>query len=266
MEFWGLGLEFREFSRNKNFSFASRYINHASHFMIYLARIFNFRRWPSDSVDQTFGNSTQRRLSMIKKFLTLIISFGTLCILPQSAFAVGDAVAGKEKTAACVACHGEDGNGVAPDFPKIAGQIPGYIASQLAAYKSGERPSAVMMGMIVTLTEQDMQDIDAYYSQFEFTKQSIDESELVAANRGREIYRRGLSQFSVPSCMACHGPSGDGIPSRYPKISGQYKTYLVNSLLEFKSGIRKNEEMNTIAFRLSEQQIQDLATYLYGLD
>lgn len=203
---------------------------------------------------------------MLRKLLSLISSIGLICTLTNSVYAAGDAAAGEEKSATCVACHGTDGNGVAPDFPKIAGQIPGYIASQLAAYKSGERQNALMAGMIMTLTEQDMQDLDAYYAQFQFSKASIDESELAAANRGREIYRRGLSQYSVPACMACHGPAGDGLPARYPKISGQYRNYLVTSLREFKSGVRKNEEMNTIAFRLSEQQFQDLATYLHGLD
>ena len=123
-----------------------------------------------------------------------------------------------------------------------------------------------MVGMIGNLSEQDMQDIDAYYSQFHFSEASISEEDLKSAMRGREIYRIGQSQFSVPSCMACHGPSGDGIPARYPKISGQYKQYLIKTLTQFKSGERKNEEMNSIAFRLSAQQIEDLATYVQGLD
>ncbi|MDE0308984.1 MAG: c-type cytochrome [Acidiferrobacterales bacterium] len=203
---------------------------------------------------------------MLRKLFTLISSIGLLWGLTIPAFAAGDAAAGKEKSITCVACHGADGNGVAPDFPKISGQIPGYIASQLAAYKSGQRKSAMMMGMMTNLTEQDMQDLDAYYSQFQFSKASIGESDLASANRGREIYRRGLTQYAVPACMACHGPSGDGIPARYPKVSGQYKNYLITSLRDFKSGVRVNEEMNTIAFRLTEQEIADLATYLHGLD
>ena len=123
-----------------------------------------------------------------------------------------------------------------------------------------------MMGMINSLSEQDILDIDAYYAQFEGTPHAIQESELASAKRGEEIYRQGVSQFSIPACMACHGPAGHGIPSRYPKVSGQYKRYLVQSLQEFKSGVRVNEEMNTIAFRLSQQQIDDLATYMQGLN
>ena len=199
------------------------------------------------------------------KVITLISVFGLSLALSSSVFAAGDPEKGKAKTAVCAACHGTDGNSINPEFPKIAGQIPGYVADQLAAYQSGKRKSNVMMGMLQNLSEQDMQDIDAYYAQFEQTKASIGESDLTAAKRGKEIYRAGISQFSVPACMACHGPAGKGIPSRYPKVSGQYKNYLVQSLLEFKAGDRVSEEMNTIAFRLSVEQIEDLAIYMQGL-
>ena len=206
-------------------------------------------------------------ISAIRKIMTFSLILG-LCItiFGKTAFGAGDAEAGKSKAAVCTACHGPDGNSTVPDFPKIAGQIPGYVAEQLAAYKTGERANAIMAGLVLTMSEQDMLDIDAYYAQFEGSKASIDESELVAANRGQEIYRHGLSQYSVPACMACHGPGGNGIPSRYPKVSGQFKEYLVTALSEFKSGVRVNEEMNTIAFRLSAQQIEDLALYMQALD
>ena len=207
------------------------------------------------------------RVSEVWRVLTLGVMAG-LCMTFASgtALSAGDVVAGESKVALCTACHGPDGNSAAADFPVIAGQIPGYIAAQLAAYKSGERPNAVMQGLVATLTEQDMQDIDAYYAQFEARKNSIAEDEVTAAKRGEEIYRRGLNQFAVPACMACHGPAGDGIPARYPKVSGQFKQYLATTLTEFKSGHRVNEEMNTIAFRLSAQQIEDLAIYMQGLD
>ncbi len=200
------------------------------------------------------------------KVLTLISFFGLSLMLTLPVFAAGDPAAGQAKTAVCAACHGVDGNSINPEFPKIAGQTPGYIADQLAAFQSGKRPSTLMTGMMQNLTEQDMQDIDAYYAQFEQTSASIGESDLAAAKRGKEIYRAGLSQFSVPACMACHGPAGNGIPARYPKVSGQYKKYLVQALLEFKIGDRVSEEMNTIAFRLSPEQIEDLAIYMQGLN
>ncbi len=206
-------------------------------------------------------DSTVRNSIILGPLLGLCIA-----LLSAPAFSEGDAAAGESKAAVCATCHAPDGNSVSSEFPKIAGQIPGYVAAQLAAYQSGERDNAVMKALVVTLSEQDRQDIDAYYAQFTTRKASISEADVAAAERGREIYRLGSSQYSIPACMACHGPAGDGIPSRYPKVSGQFKEYLVTTLTEFKTGKRVNEEMNAIAFRLSAQQIEDIALYMQGLD
>ena len=70
---------------------------------------------------------------------------------------------------------------------------------------------------------------------------------------------------SVEACIGCHGPTGHGIPPRFPKVSGQHPEYLEQQLLAFKSGSRANEVMNPIAFRLSEQQIKELALYMSAL-
>jgi len=207
------------------------------------------------------------RLSKVPAILTLNCAFVfSFALFSAPAFSAGDAAAGESKAALCVACHGTDGNSLSAEFPKIAGQIPGYVADQLAAYQSGKRDNAIMLGLVASLSEQDMLDLDAYFTQFDMSKGSIMEDEVAAAKRGESVYRRGTVQFSVPACMACHGPSGDGIPARYPKVSGQFKQYLATALTEFKSGKRVNEEMNTIAFRLTAQQIEDLATYMQGLD
>ena len=97
------------------------------------------------------------------KLHTILTCFSVigLCLTLYSgpAYSAGDPVAGQSKAGLCAACHGPDGNSPSPEFPKLAGQIPGYIAAQLAAYKSGARPSVVMKGLVLTLTEQDMLDI-----------------------------------------------------------------------------------------------------------
>ncbi len=192
-----------------------------------------------------------------------------LAIVPwSSANSVGDPVAGEAKAATCVACHGDDGNGVAnnPTFPKLAGQVRGYLSQALLDYKNGQRQDSTMRGLVMTLTEEDIMDIEAYYLQFEASPASISEEQLPAAQRGREIYRTGLQQYSVPACMACHGPAGKGIPSRFPRVAGQYIDSLIKSLTDYKTGKRTSDEMNPIAFRLSESQIMDLAIYMHGLN
>lgn len=190
-----------------------------------------------------------------------------LALAPVSlALAAGDPVAGKEKSATCAACHGFDGNGAGDQFPKIAGQVPGYFAETMREYQSGARVNEMMAGMVHALTEQDIEDLAAYYAQLPPTSGVVPEEQLASAERGRELYRIGSSQYSVPACMACHGPAGKGLPARYPRVSGQFVPVLVQALNDYKSGARHSDEMNPIAFRLSSEQIQDLATYMHALN
>ena len=80
------------------------------------------------------------------------------------AFAGGNASAGKEKSQACVACHGETGVSATPTFPNIAGQYEDYLYTSLAGYKSGERKNAIMSGIVAALSDQDMKDLAAYFA------------------------------------------------------------------------------------------------------
>ena len=91
---------------------------------------------------------------------------GALALLSSPAvLAQGDVAAGAEKTKAkgCQACHGTDGNGPDPQFPRLAGQHPDYLEKALADYKTGERQNAIMAGFAAALTEQDRKDIAAFY-------------------------------------------------------------------------------------------------------
>ncbi|QID18139.1 cytochrome c [Nitrogeniibacter mangrovi] len=80
------------------------------------------------------------------------------------ALAGGDAAAGKEKSTVCAACHGADGVSPVPNFPKLAGQHPDYIVRALKDYKSGDRKNPIMAGQVTNLSEQDMEDLAAYFS------------------------------------------------------------------------------------------------------
>ena len=81
------------------------------------------------------------------------------------AFAAGDAASGKQKSQACAACHGPDGNTpTGPDFPRLAGQHYDYLLKSLRDYKSGARKNPIMGGQVGNLTAQDMADIAAYYA------------------------------------------------------------------------------------------------------
>ena len=99
---------------------------------------------------------------MKKLFIVAVVS--TFLLVAGYSFAGGDAAAGKQKSAACAACHGADGNSAAPDFPRIAGQQPDYIVKALSDYKSGVRKDPIMGAMAANLSQQDMEDLAAYFS------------------------------------------------------------------------------------------------------
>jgi len=183
--------------------------------------------------------------------------------------AAGDAEAGKTKAAVCAACHGAEGISAIPINPNLAGQVPGYIAAQLKAFKSGERVNAVMQGQSIGLSEEDMADLDAYYASLPAkVTSSLTDEEKELAEAGRAIYRGGFAERGISACMSCHGPSGHGIPKNYPRVSAQHKEYLEQQLLAYKKGERKgyNGIMWNISFGLSELQIKQLSAYMAGLN
>ena len=99
------------------------------------------------------------------KLHTVIVATLLSAVISSPALAAkGDAAAGKTKSAACAACHGPDGNSLAPDFPKLAGQQVDYLSHTLHAYKTKKRANAIMNGQAAPLTAQDIADISAYYA------------------------------------------------------------------------------------------------------
>jgi len=85
-------------------------------------------------------------------------------LTPALAFGA-DLVAGQEKVKqVCSACHGQDGNSQSPDYPKLGGQYPDYLAKALRDYKSGARKNPIMAGFAATLTDKDIDNVAAYFA------------------------------------------------------------------------------------------------------
>ena len=82
--------------------------------------------------------------------------------------AAGDAAAAKEKVSMCIGCHGIPGYKTAfpsaYSVPKLGGQHAEYIVKALEGYKSGSRSHPTMTGLAKTLSQQDIEDLAAYYS------------------------------------------------------------------------------------------------------
>lgn len=195
--------------------------------------------------------------------LVMIAATVSVFALAANVSADGNATAGQIKAATCIACHGADGNSGSPQFPKLAGQNAGYLARELGRFKSGERKNPIMAGMAASLSEQNMQDVAAWFSS-QTVKTGEADPNLVKT--GETIYRGGDKGSGVPACLACHGPDGVGNgPDNIPALAGQHAAYVVTQLQAFASGQRASPMMGTIASRLTTAQMQAVASYIEGL-
>jgi cytochrome c553 len=163
----------------------------------------------------------------------------------------------------CVACHGADGNSVVPTNPVLAGQHADYIAAQLAAFKSGARPSPVMQAMAAALSPEDMRNVGAWFASQKPAGHFAHDKALV--ERGERIWRGGVPATDVPACAGCHGAAGHGIPSEFPRLAGQYPDLSLGWLKAFAAGTRPNPVMGQIAAKLSENDMKAVAEYISGL-
>lgn len=198
---------------------------------------------------------------------TLVLAACAGLALIGSVHAAGDPSAGKAAAASCAACHGADGNSSNPEWPKLAGQHPDYIAKQLADFKAGEdRNNALMAGQVANMDEKTMQDLGAYFSQQELKGGAADKAQV---ELGEKIYRAGNPTSGVAACISCHGPGGKGNPAaNFPLLGGQHATYTANQLRAFRTGERSNDYgsmMRNIASKMSDKEIEAVAAYIQGL-
>ena len=163
----------------------------------------------------------------------------------------------------CAACHGADGNSAVPANPNLAGQHGAYIALQLAAFKSGARPSPIMQPMAAGLTAEDMASLGAYYETQKPARTMARDQAL--AQRGQQIWRAGVKSVGVPACAGCHGAAGRGIPAQYPRLAGQHPDLNLGWLKAYASGARPSEVMGPIASRLTENDMRAVTEYISGL-
>lgn len=173
--------------------------------------------------------------------------------------------AGKEKSAVCQGCHGEDGNSISPDFPHLAGQHSRYLLKQISNFQSGARTNETMNAMVAGLSAEDAQDIAAYFASKKILPDTT-APDSIALETGKMIYRGGNTYTGVPACSSCHGPNGAGnSPAKFPRLAGQRIEYVMKQLQDFKAKQRSNdpnEIMQTIASKMTDNEIRSVATYI----
>ncbi|GAA4092416.1 cytochrome c4 [Zhongshania borealis] len=203
---------------------------------------------------------------------TTLVMFASLMFAGTAVALEGNPLAGKMKAAACAACHGADGNSAAPSFPKLAGQGERYLVKQITDIKTGARPVPMMAGQTDNLSEQDIADIAAYYASKAI---STGQADPAIVDKGAAIYRGGIADRNIPACAACHSPTGSGMAAAgFPALGGQHADYTAAQLKAFRAAAdgregRTNDGdamvMRTIAFKLSDSEIEAVSSFIQGL-
>ena len=193
------------------------------------------------------------------------LAVAALCV----AFAATAQADGKAKAMVCTACHGADGNSSNPIWPNLAAQNPSYMVTQIKAFKSGARQNPSMAPMVASLADGDMAEISDFFAAQTLHVKPLAADQTEAATAGQKLYRGGDVERAIPACMACHGPDGGGNPaSGYPALAGQQFDYTVAQLQNYHNNARQTDPqamMRTIAKRLTEDDIKNLARYVSAL-
>lgn len=198
----------------------------------------------------------------------------------------GDAAAGARKAddERCRECHGENGDVGADNesarIPRLAGQHPQYLLKQLRDFASGARKHEFMNRVAADLDPQDAADIIAYYvsrtdARGRAGKPSGGTPAGPVSPAAQRLFLEGDAARSLASCASCHGDDGrtaaaqPAVPAELiPVIGGQDRHYLLEQLLNWRSGARSNSPdamMNRALHGLTDAEVQGLAEYLETL-
>lgn len=190
---------------------------------------------------------------------------------PAAPAAAGGAKSIESKVAMCIGCHGIKGYQASfPEVhkvPMISGQSAKYIVAALNAYKTGDRKHPTMRGIADTLSEQDMNDIAAYYE-----SHGKEDGKPLADKPSKEPSPQVAALMQKAACVSCHGANfAKPLDPSYPKIAGQHADYMFVALKAYKSENnpavgRNNGIMGAIAKQYSNAELKALANYVGSLE
>lgn len=166
----------------------------------------------------------------------------------------------------CVQCHGLDGSGDSSGaFPRLTDQLGWYLYKSLRDYASGLRPSAIMGPIASALTDQQMQNLAAYYAAIKDAPYPAEpQFDVQVVQIGGAIAAVGIPDQGVPACNGCHGRDGVGQAPIYPYLAGQFAPYLTHQLMLWKQSRRQGDPMNImemIAKAMTVEQIAAVSAY-----
>ena len=209
---------------------------------------------------------------LFTSIFALAVSTVTLASLAQDI--KGDANAGQAKNAMCIGCHGIKGYQASfPEVykvPMISGQGASYISAALQAYRKGDRKHPTMRAVAVTLTDQDIADLSAYYS-----GHGVVAGAELPAKPANEPSAEVQALLNKANCASCHGANyNKPVDPSYPKIGGQHADYLFVALKSYKNDNAGNVNakvgrahpiMGAMAKQYTNGELKAMSNYLASL-
>ena len=190
-----------------------------------------------------------------------------IAVLAIFAFALSTLSGSAGESAAvrnCTWCHGTGAQGYTV-APRLAGQRPAYIMSQLRSFHDHTRdnPFSIqyMWGAVASLGPYTARDLANYFASIP-PKPANDGNSALAA-RGRTIYMEGIPEANIVSCYACHGPNAEGIRD-IPRLGGLAYFYIRARLEQWGQGYHSTpgSPMSMVATHLGPEEVEALASYL----
>ena len=180
---------------------------------------------------------------------------------------------GREGVPACMACHGQQGEGNEElGYPRLAGLHPRYIAKQLqdfardqmdigvkvdpiardyqktpriykdlTIYSPGIRRDPMMNPIAQAMTGEEIYNVSHYYASLPFSADP-EPVDFETLERGHELAVRGKPEYLMPRCNACHGPNGEGFGEHFPPLAGQPPKYIISQINKWQNGDRDNDQ------------------------
>jgi cytochrome c553 len=204
----------------------------------------------------TFINKGVRILLRARTARPILILLAGVLLLDAASIAAADLEAGRRKAAACVACHGPDGNSPNPAVPTLAGQVATYLHWQLLLYRDRRRVDPQMAPIAGALSETDMADLAAFFAAQRPASSTTTPADAPQSDAGRRL-------AETYHCNDCHGRDFGG-REYAPRLRGLSRDYVVAQMRGFKARTRGDLDgaMTQAAQPVADADIEPIADYI----
>ncbi len=186
---------------------------------------------------------------MNKLTVALVLSFAPILVSAKGV----DIEAGRADFETCRGCHSVPHYSNAyPTYnvPKVGGQVSGYVASALQAYRAGQRPHGTMKANAWNLTDSSIENIAAYL-------------EKTSGNANAENFTGDVvaGKKLAEACSSCHKGKKEAQGGNIPVLAGQYENYLYKVMKDYQGGKRNNALMQSMVQSFSDADLKNIAAY-----